>query len=124
MLVRRRHRRYAPQGGFSLLDVLVSILVMTIGIAGLSAMQLVSLRAGQVARELAEATQLARVKAEELGAVPLPLPPSPVGGELLDARGCRTTGDSRLFCQSPLPGARYSRSWTFDAMTGRYSVEV
>ena len=123
MFFGRRNRR-CTQGGFSLIDVLISIVVMTIGFAGLSAMQLVSLRTGQAARELSEATQLGRAKAEELGAVPQPLPASPAAGELLDARGCRLTGDTRRFCQSPLPGARYTRSWTYDPVADGYSVNV
>jgi hypothetical protein len=124
MFFGRRNRRCAQHRGFSLFDVLISIVVMTIGFAGLSAMQLVSLRTGQAARELSEATQLGRAKAEELGAVPPPLPASPTGGELLDARGCRLTGDTRRFCLALLPGARYTRSWLYDPAQSTYSVDV
>jgi type II secretory pathway pseudopilin PulG len=104
--------RQAVPRGFTLLDVLLSILVMTIGFVGLSAMQVTALTAGARARELAEATQLSRSKVEEFMAVPLPLPPPPAGGEVLDARGCRVLGDTRRFCQDRMAGTQYTRTWT------------
>ncbi len=100
--------------GFTLLEVLVAVILLTIGVTGLSAMELITLRQGALSREMTEAMQLTRAKAEELSIVPLPLPAPPPQGEVLDARGCLITGDTRAYCKVPLPGTRYTRTWVID----------
>ncbi len=125
--------------GFTLLDVMMAILVMTIGVTGLLLMQLTSLAANASTRQISEATQLCQNKAEELRAGNLPLPASP-GGEVRDARNCLTAGgeqvdgrgcligtDTRAFCATPVPGNRYRRTWVADTdpnHPGRFEVDT
>ncbi len=109
--------------GFTILDVMMAILVMTVGITGLLAMQMTSIAANARAREISESAQLCQDKVETLRLMPLPLPVPPPGGELIDARGCLLTGDTRAYCATPAPGIRYTRTWVIDTVvTGRFTV--
>lgn len=72
MTVRRSKTR---QRGYSLVEVLVAVLVMGIGVLGVSALQMVSLQNNRSALASGEAVQLAydlmdRIRANPLGAVP------------------------------------------------------
>lgn len=117
--------RRSGQRAFTLLDVLMAILVMTIGLTGLLAMEITAVQANGRAREIAEATQLARSKIEELRLVAPALPVPPDTGDLLDARGCVLTGDSRAFCFNPPAGNRYLRAWRVDpAVPNRVEVRT
>ncbi len=51
--------RRAGQGGFSLIELLVAVLVMGIGVLGVSALQMVSLQNNRMALERGEAVHLA-----------------------------------------------------------------
>lgn len=112
MLVRGAHR------GFTLMDVLISILVLTIGVAGLLAMQITAVNANARAREILEAARLAQDKIEQFRNSPL------LGGatwEIVDTRGCRQTNnlgqaDTRAFCVGPPWGMRYYRQWRFNPL--------
>ena len=118
-------RRRGAQGGFTLMDVLVAIVVMTVGVTGLLAMQIASINANNRARELVEAAQLCQDKIEQLRLLPLPLPAPPAMGEDVDARGCVAVTDPRAWCAVGAPGLRYQRTWTLDAvMPGRFEVRV
>ncbi|RFF31099.1 type IV pilus modification protein PilV [Wenzhouxiangella sediminis] len=55
----RRHQFPARQGGTSMIEVLVTILVMSVGLLGLAALQGFSLQAGQSAYYRTQATNLA-----------------------------------------------------------------
>jgi type II secretory pathway pseudopilin PulG len=119
-------RRRAGQAGFTLMDVLAAIVVMTVGITGLLAMQIASINANNRARELMEAAQLCQDKVEQLRltALPLPLPPG-MGYEDVDARGCILGTDPRAWCAGTAPGPRYQRTWIIDAaMQNRFEVRV
>lgn len=116
-----RLRRRA-QDGFTILDGLIAIVVLTIGLTGLSAMQLLAIRDSARVRELNEAAMLAHAKAEELSILPLPLPTPPSKGEVLDARGCVVATDQRAFCLVSLPGVRYTRTWVIDPANPRAYV--
>lgn len=124
----RRGAQGVSARGFTLMDVMVAILVMTIGITGLLAMQMTSMSANARSRELMEATQLCQDKIEELRLVPMPVaftPPNAAGGELVDARGCRIINETRAFCSPLLPGVRYTRNWGSDAIVpNRFWVTV
>jgi Tfp pilus assembly protein PilV len=109
-------RLEATEAGFTILDVLMAILIMTIAVTGLSAMQLISLTASARAWEIAVATQLCQNKVEQLQAMPPPLPAGPPAGEALDARGCILTGDTRAFCATRAPGITFTRTWTLDPL--------
>lgn len=58
MITRDRNRRHA-QAGFTMLEVLVSILVIAVGLLGMAGLQMQSLRAGHSAYYRSIATQLA-----------------------------------------------------------------
>jgi type IV pilus modification protein PilV len=89
----RLHRRH-PMLGFSLIELLVAVLVMGIGILGVTALQMVSLQNNRAALVRAEAVQLAydmmdRIRANPAGAPPGAAynglgigdgPPNPPGG--------------------------------------------
>lgn len=107
------------QAGFTLIEVLIAMLVIVIGMTGLMAMQLISLRSNSRTRELTEATQLCQDRVEQLRAGPLPLPAPPSNGERIDARGCLLTGDPRAFCATPSPGQTYVRTWRADPLNAR-----
>src|SRR5260370_41183200 len=106
----RNHREGPGARGFTILDVLIAILLMTIAITGLSALQLVAIIANARARELAEDTQLCQAKVEELRMLSLPLPLPTLDGEELVARVRMLGGDTRSFRGTPLPGTRYTRT--------------
>lgn len=121
--VARRHGRI--DAGFTILDVLMAILIMTVAVAGLSAMQLISLTASARAWEIAVATQLCQNKVEQLQAITPPLPAGPAAGEALDARGCVQTGDTRAFCTTRAPGVTFTRTWTLDPLAAnKFAVNV
>jgi type IV pilus assembly protein PilV len=61
-------QRRAAEGGFSLLEVMISVLVLAIGLLGLSALQAQGLRGGTSAHQRAQATLLAYDMMERLRA--------------------------------------------------------
>ncbi len=54
------------QGGFSLIEVLVAVLVLSVGLLGIAALQTFSLKAGQAAYERSQATNLAYEISDQL----------------------------------------------------------
>jgi type IV pilus assembly protein PilV len=68
-------QRLAGQRGYSIVEVLVAVLVMGIGVLGVSALQMVSLQNNRSALASGEAVQLAydlmdRIRANPIGSVP------------------------------------------------------
>jgi len=64
--------RQRKQGGFTLLEVLIALLVLSIGLLGLAALQTVGLRSNQMANMRTQATQRAydmsdRMRANQVG---------------------------------------------------------
>ncbi|MEM6710377.1 MAG: type IV pilus modification protein PilV [Pseudomonadota bacterium] len=85
--------------GFSMIELLVAVLVMGIGVLGITGLQMVSLQNNRAALLRAEATQLAydmmdRVRANPSGALPggaydgLDIGDAPAGGADCVAGGC------------------------------------
>lgn len=119
--------------GFTLLDILLAILVMTVGFVGLQMVQVVGFRANALSRELTEANNVARMKMEELKALydaPRPLPAALVQrADVVDARGCALSSPTAdplpnpAYCNPPLLGSRYTRRWLVD-LTGQIFLEV
>jgi type IV pilus assembly protein PilV len=69
------HKRASNQRGLSMIELLVAVLVLAIGILGITALQMVSLQNNRGALFRAEAVQLAydmmdRIRANPEGAVP------------------------------------------------------
>ena len=131
-----------PPRGFTLLDILLAILVMTVGFVGLQMVQIVGFRANSLSREITEANNVARMKLEELkGLYDVPRNPATVAGvnaqhaDQVDPRGCVKevvtvgnvlTGDPFItpdYCAPPQTGTEYTRRWLVDA-TGQIFVEV
>lgn len=75
MQLSRRSVSPVRQGGFSMIELLVAVLVMGIGVLGVSALQMVSLQNNRGALQRAEAVNLAydmmdRIRANPAGAPP------------------------------------------------------
>ncbi len=62
--------RSTHQGGFALIEVLVSLVILTIGLLGTAGLQLASMRSNQFTAQAAIATQLARDYEEIVQLVP------------------------------------------------------
>ncbi|MBF0446681.1 MAG: type IV pilus modification protein PilV [Magnetococcales bacterium] len=58
--------RIAPEAGFSLLEILIALLILSVGLLGLGTLQLASLRTGQEAYFRDQATAIAQELAERL----------------------------------------------------------
>jgi type IV pilus assembly protein PilV len=65
-----RHQHALPQCGFSLIEVLVSLVILTIGLLGTAGLQLASLRSNQFTAQAAVASQLARDYEEIVQLIP------------------------------------------------------
>lgn len=57
--IRNRHSSAARQRGVTLIEILITLLVLAVGLLGLAALQGVSLRSGQVAYHGTQATNVA-----------------------------------------------------------------
>lgn len=68
--MRRRRRRSRGQGGFTLIEILVSLVVLTIGMVGIIAMQMTTVKANRLSRELERARVIGYSTMEDLRAKP------------------------------------------------------
>lgn len=104
MSLSRRHlERRNMVAGMALLDVLVAIFLIVIGGAALMALQIVLIRANLAARQLSEATDVARMQMERMLYTTTLLPS---GSDTVDVYGC----SSLVACTQR--GIRYERTWT------------
>lgn len=90
------------QGGFTLIEILVALIVLIIGVAGILTMQMSALKGTSYSRHATEAIVLAEDKLEELIAM------DPNSGQFVD-------GNDTVNAQSqPAGGADfpYNRTWT------------
>ena len=71
----RARRRMAEPGGFTLLEVLVSITVLSIGLMSAALLMSITYKSSVRSRYVAEAAQLASEKLEDLGHYPVPINP-------------------------------------------------
>lgn len=119
-------RRRSSQSGLTLIEILMTILIMFVGAAGLIALQAATLASSRFARDLSTANTLVVSKAEELRLVtPVPttsacpaaacsnLAPCPGGspGEVVNETGACTTG------------GRFTRCWC-TTVDGSFDVVV
>lgn len=86
--------------GFTLIEVLIALLVLMVGMAGILSLQLTSMKATAFSRHATEASSLAEDKVEDLRTVPLSSPRFASGTDLVDSRG---VADAE---------GLYARTWT------------
>jgi len=86
--------------GFTLIEVLIALLVLMVGMAGILSIQLQSMKATSFSRHATEASSLAEDKVEDLRTVPLNSPRFANGTETVDARGVVD------------PAGFYTRTWS------------
>ena len=100
------------QGGYTVVEVLIALLVLLIGMAGLLSLQLTAMKATGFSRHATEATVLGEDKLEDLRTAPVDSLTS--GTDQVDAGGTAT--DTGL----------YTRTWTVTpgADTTTVTVEV
>jgi Tfp pilus assembly protein PilV len=78
------HRSPKGEGGFTLVEVLISTLVMTVGLVGIAGMLAATTTAQISARESARSVRLAQAQMDELMKLPFTNPAIAVGGNLDD----------------------------------------
>lgn len=96
--------RASAQAGFTLVEILVSLVVLMIGVTGILTMQMSSMKGTSYSRHATEAIVLAEDKLEELLSVdpasaPFANGSDPIGG--IDAQGNNP----------PVSGVAYTRNW-------------
>jgi prepilin-type N-terminal cleavage/methylation domain-containing protein len=100
-------RRRSPKGeaGFTLVEVLVSTLVLTIGLVGVAGLLTVTVQAQIGARESARSVRLAQEKVDELMKLPFATPALSIGGNL----------DANAANYNDTPVAGITRRWAVTA---------
>lgn len=73
--------------GFTLIEVLIALLILMVGMAGILSLQLTSMKATSFSRHATEASSLAEDKVEELRTVPLNSVRFANGTDQVDSRG-------------------------------------
>ena len=86
--------------GFTLIEVLIALLILMVGMAGILSLQLTSMKATSFSRHATEASSLAEDKVEELRTVPLNSVRFASGTDQVDSRG---VADAE---------GLYTRTWT------------
>ena len=99
------------EGGMTLVEVLVTLLLLLVGIGGLVALHAATTEAGRFARDTTTAATLALSKAEELRLVT----PVPTGGGLAACTAVLpcSAGAGEVVDDSGVPsgGGRFTRCW-------------
>jgi prepilin-type N-terminal cleavage/methylation domain-containing protein len=98
--------------GFTLIEVLIALLVLMVGMAGILSLQLTAMKATGFSRHATEASSLAEDKVEDLRTVPLTSPRFATGSDQVDARG--VVDNTGL----------YRRTWTITPQTDTTIVTV
>ena len=86
--------------GFTLIEVLIALLVLMVGMAGILSLQLTSMKATSFSRHATEASSLAEDKVEDLRTVPLNSARFANGNDQVDSRGVADAA------------GLYTRTWT------------
>lgn len=67
----RWKRRKSEQGGFTLIEIMIAMVVMIIGLAGVLMMQTAAVKANRASGRFTRSAQLAQEKMEELRGIPV-----------------------------------------------------
>ncbi|HUS64955.1 MAG TPA: prepilin-type N-terminal cleavage/methylation domain-containing protein [Kofleriaceae bacterium] len=107
---RRLDRRQRQQGGFTVVEVLIALLVLLIGMAGMLSLQLTAMKATGFSRHATEATVLTEDRLESLRTAPVASLTD--GSDQVDAAGnADATG-------------LFTRTWTITPGTETTTVTV
>ena len=98
--------------GFTLIEVLIALLVLMVGMAGILSLQLTAMKATGFSRHATEASSLAEDKVEDLRTVPLNSARFVNGTDQVDARGIAD------------PAGLYTRTWTITPGTDTTIINV
>lgn len=98
------------EGGFTLTEVMIALLLLLVGVAGVLSLQMVSVRATSYSRHATEATILAEDKMEELMTIDGSLLVN--GNDIVDSKAVDDADGS------------YTRTWTVTANGGLNLVKV
>lgn len=74
---RKTPRRGAKSAGFTILEVLIAMLLLSIMMIGMAAMQVTVLRTSASSRQMTMATQIAQSRLEEFRTLPFTMLPAP-----------------------------------------------
>ena len=85
--------------GFTLIEVLIALLVLMVGMAGILSLQITSMKATSFSRHATEASSLAEDKVEDLRTVPISSSRFADGTDQVDSRGVAAAD------------GQYTRSW-------------
>ena len=97
------------EGGFSLIEVMIALLILLIGVAGVLTLQTTAMRATSVSRHATEASVVAEDKLEDLRTEPVAALLN--GSDYVDARGIDNANGP------------YTRTWTVTS-TGSGTVRL
>ena len=98
--------------GFSLIEVLIALLVLMVGMAGILSLQLTSMKATSFSRHATEASSLVEDKVEDMRTVALTSARFASGTDQVDARGVADANGI------------YTRTWTITPGTETTVVSV
>jgi prepilin-type N-terminal cleavage/methylation domain-containing protein len=99
------------QGGFTMIEIMVSLGLLVIGLAGVLALHTATVRGNRVSRQLERARVLAVQLMEDLRGRPMTILPDLCTGDTIDTI-------------EPVEGAVYSRSCTLTAVTGAADLRL
>ena len=98
--------------GFTLIEVLIALLVLMVGMAGILSLQLTSMKATSFSRHATEASSLVEDKVEDLRTVSLTSARFVSGTDQIDARGVADAN------------GLYTRTWTITPGTETTVISV
>lgn len=114
-------RRALSEGGFTLVEVLVATVIMTVALVSLAELMAITVRMQMQGRNETAAVRLAQSKIDELVAVNFTLPAVAVGGSL--------TADTTGYVDSPTDPSTgnslgFKRRWQITAISGETSIRL
>ena len=104
------------EDGFTLLEVLIGMVIMTVGLLGLALMQGTSVQANNFANHFAQASYLAQMKVEDLASEPFYQTgeaPGSVQSDLVDGANVVEAA----LDETEGPGGLFTRTWTVTDVT-------